>query len=172
MAEAHKNSLNYRIFARSTLLIMVLWMSVASAHGSAGEITGVEGGDSLVAVVEGETRRIRLYGIDAPVSGQHGSNAAQRYLRNLALEHPVEIDIIETDSHDRAVAIVRRVKKESSINAAIVANGYAWVNPKTCTATVCRKWKALERQASRYRLGIWSGFDLVPPWEYNIQEGP
>lgn len=171
MARTYQNALRNLIFAQSTLLTMVLWMTVNVAHGFMGEVTGVDSGDTLVADVQGEKLSIRLYGIDAPESGQHGSNAAKRYLRTLAMSHPVEVEIIETDVFDRAVAIVRRVEKESSINAAIVANGYAWVNPKLCRADVCNKWTALQNQARKFGLGIWSGFDLIPPWEFDTQQG-
>lgn len=170
MDQSYQSSLKNRIFTQLALIIMALWMTVNGAHGFMGEVTDVDGGDILVADVKGEKLSIRLYGIDAPESGQHGSNAAKRYLRTLAVAHPVEVEVIETDVFGRAVAIVRRMGKESSINAAVVANGYAWVNPKLCRADVCDKWTGLQRQAKKYGLGLWSGFDLIPPWEFNSQQ--
>lgn len=171
MAQSYESSLKNRIFTQGALIIMALWITVSGAHGFMGEVTDVNSGDTLVANVQGQKFSIRLYGIDAPESGQHGANAAKRYLRTLALAHPIEVEVIETDVFGIAVAIVRRVEKESSINAAIVANGYAWVNPKLCRADVCDKWTGLQSQAKKYGLGIWSGFDLIPPWEFNSQQG-
>lgn len=171
MCQSHVSSLKDRIFTQVILLIMLMLITVSGAHGFMGEVTDVNSGDTLVADVQGQKFSIRLYGIDAPESGQHGSNAAKRYLRKLTLAHPIEVEVIETDVFGIALAIVRRVGKESSINAAIVANGYAWVNPKLCRADVCDKWTGLQRQARKYGLGIWSGFDLIPPWEFNSQEG-
>jgi endonuclease YncB( thermonuclease family) len=170
MAARYANDLSKRRLLQFSAVILILWMAAGSALGFNGEIIQVDDGDTMVALVDGERQSIRLYGIDAPEPGQHGSNAALRYLRSIALAHPVEVEIVETDVFGRAVAVVRRVEKESSINAAIVAHGYAWVNPKSCRLDVCSAWNDLQRQAEKYQLGIWSGFDLVPPWEYRQQQ--
>lgn len=143
---------------------------VAEAGAFTGEVADVNSGDTLVVVNEGERHTIGLYGIDAPVSGQQGANAATRYLRGIAMAHPVVLEVIERDGFGRKMAIVKRLGKESSINAAIVANGHAWVNPQTCRTEVCRTWQAYQRQAMKYRLGLWSGFDLTPPWEFREQQ--
>ena len=172
MTDALKYRSGSRLLITCLWLTALLWAAVGGAHGFKGEVVSVDGGDTLVAEAQGEKHRIRLYGIDSPESGQHGSIAAKRYLRGLALAHPVEVEVIETDVFGRSVAIVRRVGKESSINAAIVANGYAWVNPQWCRVDVCDSWIDLQRQARKYRLGIWSGFDLIPPWEYKEQQEP
>ncbi len=172
MADALSDRCICRMLVISVSLMALMWITIGDVHGFVGEVTSVDSGDTMVAETQGQQHRIRLYGIDSPESGQHGSNAAQRYLRNLALAHPVDVEVIETDAFGRAVAIVRRVGKESSINAAIVANGYAWVNPQLCRVDVCNKWIDLQRQARRYRLGIWSGFNLVPPWEFKAQQEP
>ena len=148
------------------------WAKCGSVHGFTGAIIGVDAGDTLVAEVEGSRHTIRLYGIDAPERGQHGANAAKRYLRSLALSHPVDVTVIETDVFGRDVAVVSRIGKESSINAAVVASGYAWVNPNACRLELCGQWQTLQQQARKYRLGIWSGIDPVPPWEFRIQRDP
>jgi hypothetical protein len=33
-----------------------------------------------------------------------------------------------------------------------------------------QRWKKIESQARKLKLGIWSGFDLVPPWEFQERE--
>jgi endonuclease YncB( thermonuclease family) len=157
-------------FFDSAVIIFTLWVAIGPARGFAAEITSISSGDTLVAVDKGSTITIRLYGIDAPEAGQQGSNAATRFLRSLVVDHPVVVETVETDGFERSIAIVRRLQKESSINAAMVAHGYAWVNPKSCTADECNQWKRLERQAQNFRLGIWSGYDLVPPWEFRTQQ--
>ncbi len=150
--------------------LLAICMIVTRAHGFSGTVAAVHSGETLAVVTEEGRRTIRLYGIDAPASGQQGANAAKRYLRGLAMAHPVEVEVIAMDVFGQTVAVVKRVQKESSINAAIVANGWAWVNPKTCQADVCATWQRLQRQAQKYRLGIWSGYDLTPPWEFRAQQ--
>ncbi|HSO19783.1 MAG TPA: thermonuclease family protein [Desulfosarcina sp.] len=151
-------------------LLLFMWLAAAEAFGFAGTVADVDSGDTLVVVMSGERRAVRLYGIDAPASGQQGANAAKRYLRSIALGSPVEVEVAATDVFDRPVAVVRRPSIPSSVNAAVVANGYAWVNPKSCVADICGQWRELQEQAKKYRLGIWSGYDLTPPWEFRSQQ--
>ena len=171
MARVDATNSRKRIMVSLFVIIIFQFAATSGIYGFSGEVISVDSGDTLVAIIADEKRNIRLYGIDAPENGQHGSNAARRYLRTLALSHPIEVEVIETDVFGRTLAIVRRVEKESSLNAAVVANGHAWVNPKICMADVCDRWKGLQDQAKKYRLGIWSGFDLIPPWEFDTQQG-
>jgi micrococcal nuclease len=133
-------------------------------------VTRVYDGDTLTADAEGKKISIRLFGIDAPESGQDGNVAATRFLKRLVLEHPVDIKVIETDRLNQNFAVVIREGKESSVNAAMVANGYAWVNPDQCKTNECPNWKKIESQARTLKLGIWSEYNLVPPWEFRKQQ--
>lgn len=140
------------------------------AYATPAKVIRVYDGDTLNVEVQGETVMIRLYGIDAPESGQDGNVAATRFLRRLVLEHPVVFKVIETDRLNQAFAVVIRQGKESSVNAAMVANGYAWVNPDGCKTEACAKWKMMENQARMLKLGIWSDYDVVPPWEFRDRQ--
>lgn len=151
------------------LLFLVTSFNVANA--ATAEVIAVHDGDTLDVDIQGEKVRIRLYGIDAPESGQNGNVSSTRFLRRLVSGHPLEIREIETDLFGRTLAIVALEGRGSSVNAAIVANGYAWVNPGKCSVADCKNWKKIESQARRLRLGIWSGYDLVPPWEFQEMQG-
>jgi len=155
---------------RIVVLLLILTITPAIAGATPATVVRVYNGDTLNLDVQGETVRIRLYGIDAPESGQDGNVAATRFLRRLVLEHPVEVKILETDRLEQAFAVVIREGKESSVNAAMVANGYAWVNPDQCKTDDCPHWKKIESQARMLKLGIWSDYDVVPPWEFKKQQ--
>lgn len=155
---------------RIVVLLLILTITPAIAGATPATVVRVYDGDTLNLDVQGETVRIRLYGIDAPESGQDGNVAATRFLRRLVLEHPVEVKILETDRLEQAFAVVIREGKESSVNAAMVANGYAWVNPDQCKTDDCPHWKKIESQARMLKLGIWSDYDVVPPWEFKKQQ--
>jgi endonuclease YncB( thermonuclease family) len=150
-------------------VLLILTTIPAIAYATPATVVRIYDGDTLNVDVQGETVRIRLYGIDAPESGQDGNVAATRFLRRLVLEHPVKIKIMETDKLNQAFAVVIREGKESSVNAAMVANGYAWVNPDQCKIAECPNWKEIESQARVLKLGIWSDYDVVPPWEFKAQ---
>jgi endonuclease YncB( thermonuclease family) len=145
-------------------------MTIGCAYGFTATVTGIGDSDVLIVTTQEEKTTVRLYGIDAPESGQQGSNASRRYLKRLVAEHPVSVEKLYTDGFGRSVAIVKRLEKESSINAAMVANGYAWVDPNSCKIDACKQWKRIEGQAKKFRLGIWSGYDLIPPWEFKQQQ--
>ena len=153
----------------AAVCIVLITISDLACAASA-KVIRVFNGDTMTAEAQGEEIGIRLFGIDAPESGQDGDVAATRFLRRLVLEHPVDIKVIETDRLNQIFAIVIRQGKESSVNAAMIANGYAWVNPDQCKTDECPKWKAIESQARTLRLGIWSEYNLVPPWEFRKQQ--
>jgi endonuclease YncB( thermonuclease family) len=150
-------------------VLLILATIPTIAYATPATVIRIYDGDTLNVDVQGETVTIRLYGIDAPEAGQDGNVAATRFLRRLVLEHPVEIRIMETDKLDQAYAVVIREGKESSVNAAMVANGYAWVNPDQCKLDECSNWKKIASQAKMLKLGIWSDYDVVPPWEFRAQ---
>jgi endonuclease YncB( thermonuclease family) len=156
---------------RSIAAVLIILISIPnSAYATPATVIRVHDGDTLNVDVQGEMVTLRLYGIDAPESGQDGNVAASRFLRRLVLEHPVEIKVMETNRLKQTSAIVVREGKESSVNAAMVANGYAWVYPDGCKADACRNWKKMESQARTLKLGIWSDYDVVPPWEFKKQQ--
>jgi micrococcal nuclease len=157
---------------KATLAAVLFFLTLASSVACAAEATvvGVDDGDTLDVDLQGKTIKIRLYGIDAPEAGQQGNVSATRFLRHLVLKHPLTIKVLDTDMFGRMHAIVIRNGKESSVNAALVANGYAWVHAEQCWVEECRYWEKLEVQARRLKLGIWSRFDLIPPWEFGKQQ--
>jgi micrococcal nuclease len=151
------------------LVLIFLIISLDIAYATTATVITVYDGDTLSAEVQGTVVNLRLYGIDAPESGQGGNVTATRFLMQLVLGHPLEIKVIDTDRFGRPLALVIRKGKASSVNAAMVGNGYAWVNPDQCKVDDCTYWKELESQARKLKLGIWSGYDLVPPWEFSRQ---
>lgn len=153
-----------------TAVLIILLTSLNFAYATTAKVIKIYDGDTLKVDVQGEALNIRLYGVSAPEGGQDGNVAATRFLRRLILGHPLEIQVMETDLFGRPLAIVIREGKESSVNAAVVANGYAWVNPGECKSDPCNYWKKLELSARKLKLGIWSGYDLVPPWEFGKQK--
>ena len=148
------------------LVFLILTSSTSMVVAETATVVVVYDGDTFVVDRYGESVKVKLYGIDAPEPGQPGKGASTRFLRRLVLNAPVALRAIETDVFGRTLAVAVREGKESSINAAVVSNGYAWVNPGACRIDDCEYWKSLELRARRLKMGIWSGFDLVPPWEF------
>lgn len=151
--------------------VLIVLITISDfAYAASAIVIRVFNGDTLTIDAQGEEIRLRLFGIDAPESGQDGDVAATRFLRRLVLEHPVEIKVKETDQLKQIFAVVIREGKESSINAAMLANGYAWVNPDQCKDDQCLKWNVIESRARKLKLGIWSDYNIVPPWEFRKRQ--
>ena len=149
---------------RFAVVAIILAVGLNVAYATQTKVIKVYDGDTFSIDQEGEKVSVRLYGIDAPESGQDGNLSATRFLKRLVFAQPLEVNVVETDLFGRSLAIVMREGKKSSVNAAMVGNGYAWVNPDACKVDACTYWKTLEFDARKLKLGIWSGFDLVPPW--------
>lgn len=151
-------------------ILILLTNSINLADAITARVIEIYDGDMFSVNLEGETVNIVLYGIDAPESGQNGNASATRFLKRSILEHHVEIKVLETDSIGRSHAIVIRKGRGSTVNADMVAHGYSWVNPDSCIANECSYWKELESNAKNLKFGIWSGYDLVPPWEFKREK--
>jgi endonuclease YncB( thermonuclease family) len=155
---------------KTTAVLIILMAGLNIVYAASAIVVGVYDADLLNIEDHGEETRIRLYGVDAPEAGQNGNVAAIRFLRRMVLDHPVTVKVIETDRLNQIFAVVVREGKESSVNAAIVANGYAWVNRDRCRADECEVWKAMENRARTLKLGIWSDYNVMPPWEFREQQ--
>lgn len=155
--------------ARIIILFLILIFGIHPVFADTATVTDVFDGDSLNVEVKGQKIRVTLYGIDAPESGQDGNTSATRFMRHLVLHRSVVLTVMGQDVFGRTQAIITPTGQTFSANDSIVANGYAWVNPFDCKATACIQMKELESRAKKLRLGIWSGYDLVSPWEFRKQ---
>ena len=156
--------------ARHILVLIILISSFNTAFAAMARVVDVFDGDTLNVEIQNEIVRIKLYGIDAPESGQAGNNSSTRFLKHLVLNDLVDLKMVNTDVFGRSLAVLTRAGQKLSINATIVANGYAWVKPNECEISVCDELIKLESQAKLLKLGIWSGHDLVPPWAFLEQQ--
>ena len=148
------------------MLMFIVMSGFNLAYASSATVVKVYSGDTLDVETQSEIVKIKLYGIDAPESGQDGNLSATRFLERLVLQSPIDIKVMETDVFGRNLAIIGHEGQKWSLNAIMVANGYAWVKPDECKIDLCSDLNKLESQARTLKLGIWSGFDLVPPWEF------
>ena len=124
-------------------------------------------------VIDGDTleigsRRVRLYGIDAPETAQRcqlpkgtwdcGSEA-ENALARFTGGHVVRCRGSSFDQYHRLIAICS-TDAEPDINAKLVAQGLAWAFTKYSTDYVGQ-----EESARQQGIGIWQA-KTQPPWEY------
>jgi endonuclease YncB( thermonuclease family) len=155
-----------KMVLRCVLVAILLLTPLTSTNAASAQALQVYDGDTFKILMEGKKVRLRLYGIDAPESGQKGNVSAARFLKRSVFGNLLEIVVLEVDWTGQIQAIVTNVDNGLCVNAAMVANGYSWVDPQKCNTKECAHWKKLESNARRFKLGIWSGYNLVPPWEF------
>ena len=119
-------------------------------------------GDSFEGRANGETYRIRLFGIDAPEKGQDFYQKSKDRLGQLCKAGPITIKIRNKDYFGRWVADAS-TPTGIYINQYMVKEGLAWHFTKYSKDPTLKK---LERDARDAQIGIWSIKDPVAPWEY------
>jgi micrococcal nuclease len=89
-------------------------------------VTRVVDGDTIEVILNGDMRRLRYIGIDAPEIGEEGSNEASEVNRDLVSGKVVtlEKDISEEDQFGRLLRYVY-LEDGTFVNAALVTSGFA-----------------------------------------------
>lgn len=107
---------------------------------------------------------IRLYGVDSPEIRQaYGVEAAGQ-------AHAFEgvtigVEPYHTDKYGRTVAVLR-LSDGTTLQEHLLRVGAAWVYPYFCKIPLCAKWRELETQARKERLGLWKTASPIPPWQW------
>jgi endonuclease YncB( thermonuclease family) len=125
------------------------------------------------SVIDGDTieirgERIRLFGIDAPESGQSCTVQSRAFPAGqraaLALADKIASNIVDcrpkdTDRYGRNVNVC--LVGGEDINGWMVANGWA-----LAYRYYSRDYVSQEEQASKRKLGVWQCNDFIPPWDW------
>ena len=120
-------------------------------------------GDSLVVVLDGERRQIRLYGVDSPERGQPYADRAREFTRSTALDQRVKVSVRDEDLYGRWVSEVT-LPDGRVLNELLVQEGWAWWYRRHAkTDRALARW---EGQARREGRGLWADPSPVPPWDY------
>lgn len=112
---------------------------------------------------------LALHGVAAPAPGQNHAEEAAAYARDRAFGQPVSVRELGVDSKGRIDSLVT-LMDGLSLNADLVANGWAWIDRDDCRVEECGGWIQLEDKARRERLGLWQDKHPVPPWEWRARK--
>ena len=106
-------------------LLLITTISACEADASA-RVIGISNGDSIVILTADKTQhRIRLWGIDAPETGQEFGSRAKQTASGLAFGKTVKILPRDKDRYGRTVAEVI-LPDGRSMNREMVRQGMAW----------------------------------------------
>ena len=151
------------------LFLQLVLLQAGAGWAWTGKVVGIADGDTITVLRDGnEQVKIRLYGIDAPESGQPFGKASKRNLSAMVHGRSVQVEVMDTDRYGRTVARIF-VDKED-VNAAQLRSGHAWLYRQYCKGWVCGEWAGLETEARSSGAGLWADKDPTPPWQWRRDE--
>jgi endonuclease YncB( thermonuclease family) len=152
------------------VLLLLAGSTEVQAETVIGRVVAVSDGDTLTLQAAGrESVRIRLAWIDAPELDQPYGAQARRALTALARYGTARVEVVDRDDYGRLVGTVYVGGR--NINAALVAEGAAWVYRRYYRDS---QLPVLEAQAKAARRGLWGlpAWQRVPPWVWRGQDSP
>jgi endonuclease YncB( thermonuclease family) len=130
-----------------------------------GKVVGVTDGDTITVLVNKETIKVRLAGIDAPESGQSYGTKSKQALSEMVFGKAVTVKKTGTDRYKRTLGIV--VVGDVDANAKMVEDGWAWHFKKYNDEERLAKLEVAARNAKR---GLWADATPLAPWDYRARQ--
>jgi len=127
------------------------------------KVVKVIDGDTIDAIYQDSTYRIRLCGIDAPENGQDFYEEAKEQLYKLICKQNVTIEYNGEDIHGRTLGVIYRTSDTLNINREMVREGLAW---NYVAYSTDKELPKLEKEAREKQIGLWSLFHYFEPWEF------
>lgn len=156
-------------FAVLAACLLVLGPAAPTAFAQSAEETftarviEVTDGDTYdVRRPNGKTTTVRLFGVDAPESGQPYGAEAQRAAARYVGNSTVRIIVVETGPYGRTIGRVRVGGR--SLAELLTRDGLAWHSDRYAPDET--ELERLERQARNANRGLWAAADPVPPWDW------
>lgn len=140
-----------------TLLFGLALLAPAHAH----RVIAIEGGDTLVLMVNEKPLKIGLANIDAPEKAQPFGERSKQSLSDLCLRKDALYKEQDIDRYGRILAVVTCDGVEA--NRTQIELGMAWVYVKYNRDLLL---PGLEAMARRDRRGLWADAEPTPPWEF------
>ena len=138
--------------------------SVAEPPASlSGKVTGIKDGDTIDILYNGKKLTIRFAHIDCPEKKQPYGQAAKQFVSGKCFGQIVTIQ--HNNEYDRSKRLIGEVilANGQNLNKELVRQGLAWHFKKYSDD---RTYAALEQEARKQRIGLWSEPNPVAPWEW------
>ena len=128
-------------------------------------VSKVTDGDSIHIIDKGKTIKVRLLYIDAPELKQPYGVESKKFLENMILNKTVTISCEKKDIYGRELCEIFLYGSDAPtyINAKMIKSGNAWVYKSSRSNVYLVN---LEKDAIRYKRGLWHSDDAIEPWIY------
>jgi micrococcal nuclease len=146
------------------LLLFAILPAPALAADYPARVVGISDGDTLTVLTAAKKQvKVRLYGVDAPETGQDFGSRAKQAASDMAFGKDVTIRERDKDRYGRTVAEVI-LPDGKSLNREMVRTGMAhWYRQ---FAPRDRELEQLESEARTAKRGLWSQPNPTPPWDW------
>ena len=125
------------------------------------KVIAILDGDTYDILVDNQSVRIRIDGIDAPEKGMPYSKVSKNYLSKLCFGKYIKIK--KTDEDGRGRWVCRGYTPEGlDISEEMIRAGLAWHYKKYSSD---KKLAALEIEARSKKIGLWTEPNPIAPWE-------
>ncbi len=153
-----------------SLLVVLAFSAATDGRGQTivGKVVHVADGDTLTVLDRNHVpHKIRLYGIDAPETGQAFGTRSRQNLSSKVFGKTVRVQVVDHDKYGRNVG--RVFLGGRSINMEQVRDGYAWDYRHYDNS---REFGAAQSHARAGGRGLWADKSPTPPWEYRHNHEP
>ena len=152
-------------FELSTAVLLFALTAHAAGAQLEGKAVRVLDGDTIeILSASQERHRVRLANIDAPEKSQAFGQRSRQNLTKLVSGRHVFVEVQDTDRYGRQIG--RVVAEGVEANTEQVRAGMAWVYTRY---NQDRRLPAIEAEAKRKKIGLWSDPQPLEPWLYRRQ---
>ncbi|BDB64115.1 hypothetical protein T36_2021 [Helicobacter cinaedi] len=138
-------------------------LAYLSGESIEAKVLKIYDGDTATLSHNGNTLKVRLYGIDAPELKQKFGAESRNNLKKLCpIQSSIQLQIKDKDKYGRIVGILKCNNQDA--NAMQVSQGYAWAYKEYSLAYI-----HLELKAKLESKGLWSEENPIKPSLYRKQ---
>ena len=160
---------NYMRYLTAILALLIFGVVFAAppkvVSTLTGKVIGVTDGDTVKVLVNRQTVKVRLEGIDAPESSQSFGTKSKQALSQMVFEKNVTLKKTGEDRYGRTLGIIMVGKVDA--NAKMIEGGWAWHYRKYNDE---ERLANLELSARKAKRGLWADAKPLPPWEYRARK--
>lgn len=130
-----------------------------------GKVIGVTDGDTITVLVNKESIKVRLEGIDAPEAKQSFGNKSKQALSEIVFGKNVIVKKTGEDRYGRTLGVI--MVSNVDANAKMIEDGWAWHYKNYNDEERLAK---LEEKARAAKRGLWADPNPLAPWEYRTRQ--
>jgi endonuclease YncB( thermonuclease family) len=158
-------AVRYLTFPAIVILTGMLAAPTKVTEKISGKVVGVTDGDTISLLVNEETIKVRLEGIDAPELDQSYGTKSKQELSKMVFGKAVILMKTGTDKYGRTLGIVMVGNVDA--NATMVEDGWAWHLKKYNDEERLAKLEVAAREAKR---GLWADEKPMAPWDHRARQ--